>query len=268
MARKTNRKSTKYKVRSTKKQNNHPRHTRRGWLVLRHRWHLWGAEFVSLTIETVGYLLSKLPPISISVKKKRKRGRPKKKVSLFSFLKRYLSAIYIVVGLIGVGLWLNHWWYLGLAEQTSKSALLTQQLTELPQIDLPHPTHIYIQWFVDADIKDGTVVGNTWTILEKDAVYVVQSARPGQNGNILIYGHNTRDVLGNIRALKGYEKVRLTLSDGSQKWYQVQKMDQVPPTMVKYLEPSDSEILTLYTCAGFADAERFVVQAIPFPENE
>jgi len=162
-----------------------------------------------------------------------------------------------------MGLWINRWWSNGTLERINRASLLESQLQVLTVPDRPHPTHLFIQWFVDTDIKDGTVIGNNWTILPNEAVYIINSARPGNAGNIIVYGHNTREVMGNIRALKGYEKIKVTLSDGTERWYQVKTMKQVLSTDVRYLEPTTDEVLTLYTCAAFADAERFVVQAVP-----
>ena len=176
---------------------------------------------------------------------------------------QYQAQIFILFGIIAMLLWLNHWWSQSEKARISQKALLTSQLTEIRVADKPHPTHIKIQWFVDAPVTDGTLIGNTWTLSDSAAVYLIQSARPGTLGNIIIYGHNTREMLGNIRALKGSERITLTLSDGTKRLYKVTEMHQVTPGSVNYIEPTQMEVLTLFTCAGFADRERFVVRAVP-----
>jgi len=173
------------------------------------------------------------------------------------------GCLLIGLGLIGMSMWAGYWWRIGIAEAHDRQARLTAELEAVTRWDAPHPKRIFIQWFVDTSIEDGIVNQEGWTILPDKAVYVTKSARPGYPGNIIVYGHNTRQVLGNIRALKGYEKIKLVLSDGSERWYQVFRMEQVKPGEIKYLAPTSTEILTLFTCAGLADSDRFVVQALP-----
>lgn len=132
------------------------------------------------------------------------------------------------------------------------------------QIETPiTPTHISIQWFVDADIEPHIYQNNQWTTSTEKASYLSQSAQPGTDGNIIVYGHNTRAILGNIRALKGSETIVLTLSDGSIREYQISKIIEVSPTQTEFLKPTQTETLTLYTCSGFLDKNRFIVQAVP-----
>lgn len=246
MARKTN-------TRTRVSGNNHPRSYDRGWLVLRARWGRFFKEFRRLVYLTLVFLMKKMV-----VWRKQKA----------TLVRKIQSIGMIAVGIAAIGLWLNHWWAVNAAEQANRKALLQQQLAEVRVVDKPHPTHIYIQWFVDAPVIDGTLAGDTWTLSDTAAVYLIQSARPNTPGNIVIYGHNTREMMGNIRALKGREKIKLTLSDGSERWYQVKTMRQVPATAVSYIQPTETETLTLYTCAGFADTQRFVVQAIPIDDVE
>ena len=96
-----------------------------------------------------------------------------------------------------------------------------------------------------------------------EASYLKQSAKPGEPGNIIIYGHNTRQIMGNIRALKGYETIQLTTQDGTIHKYKISLIDEVDPSETKYLLPTEEETVTLYTCSGFMDKKRFIVQAKP-----
>lgn len=173
------------------------------------------------------------------------------------------GCLLIGLGLIGMSMWAGYWWRIGLAEAQDRRDRLVAELNSVTKWDAPHPQKIYIPWFVEVEVEDGIVISDNWTVLPDKAVYVTKSARPGYPGNIIIYGHNTRQVMGNIRALKGYEQILLVLEDGTEKWYKVFRMEQVNPTDLKYLEPTAIETLTLFTCAGWADQERFVVQAYP-----
>lgn len=125
------------------------------------------------------------------------------------------------------------------------------------------PTHVYIQWFVDTPISEQVLENNNWTISETEASYLKQSAKPGKNGNIIIYGHNTRKIMGNIRALKGNERITLTTKNGATHQYKITLITEVEPNQTEYLLPTEEETLTLYTCSGFMDRKRFIVQAKP-----
>jgi LPXTG-site transpeptidase (sortase) family protein len=73
--------------------------------------------------------------------------------------------------------------------------------------------------------------------------------------------------MGNIRWLRGQETIRLTLDNGSTRDYQVKEMREIKPEDVWVIQPTGYEVLTLYTCSGFADKNRFVVRAIPIEVN-
>lgn len=127
----------------------------------------------------------------------------------------------------------------------------------------PAPTHISIPSFVDVGVESMALTGAVWGVSPDKATYLIQSARPGEKGNIIVYGHNKRRILGNIRALKGGEKVTLTTSEGQVRVYRVESLQEVKPSEVALLQPTDTEILTIYTCSGPLDSLRFVVRAVP-----
>lgn len=154
-------------------------------------------------------------------------------------------------------------WYLRYQALSLDEELLAQH-SQVPQENLGQiPTHIYIQWFVDTPISEHVFENNNWTISETEASYLKQSAKPGENGNIIIYGHNKRNILGNIRALKGSEVITITTQDGFEHKYQIEHITEVNPDQTEYLQPTNEEVLTLYTCSGFLDSKRFIVRAQP-----
>lgn len=128
---------------------------------------------------------------------------------------------------------------------------------------LPIPTHIFIKWYVDVAIEPSVYQRDHWTISDSAGSYLLASAKPGEGGNIIVYGHNKRSILGNIRALKGYETISLGLSDGTTRDYKVASMSEVSPKDTRLLQPTNQEVLTIYTCSGLLDSRRFVVRAIP-----
>jgi LPXTG-site transpeptidase (sortase) family protein len=140
---------------------------------------------------------------------------------------------------------------------------LLAQYEQQVEVRPNRPAHISIQWFLNTPIETQILQNNHWTISDDEASYLDQSARPGEEGNIIIYGHNTRKILGNIRALKGSEEITVTTEDGVDHLYTIETIVEVDPSQTQYLEPTSEETLTLYTCSGFFDKQRFIVQAKP-----
>ena len=126
------------------------------------------------------------------------------------------------------------------------------------------PVHLQIDGFVDTAIKPTVIDQNGIPQLTNDATsYLVNSSLPKNSGNIIMYGHNQPHILGNLPKLTGSEVITLTLQNGDQRWYKINQMIQVATDQTELLLPTDREVLTLYTCDGWADQKRFVVQAIP-----
>lgn len=168
----------------------------------------------------------------------------------------------LVVGAFFMAISGLHWYLRNQALSLDAQLLAQHTETNQDNSDLV-PAHIYIQWFVDSPISEQVFDNNNWTISEKEASYLKQSAKPGENGNIIIYGHNTREIMGNIRALKGNEVITLTTKNGEERNYQISLITEVNPDQTQYLLPTQEETLTLYTCSGFLDSKRFIVQAHP-----
>lgn len=128
---------------------------------------------------------------------------------------------------------------------------------------LPEPAKIVVPWRVDTEISPGVIQDGKWTVHDENATFLASSARPGENGNIILYGHNKREVLGNIRVLVPGEQIIVTTDDGVEHRYEVEATQQVKADNLEWLAPTETEVLTIYTCAGFLDQERFLVRAGP-----
>jgi hypothetical protein len=117
------------------------------------------------------------------------------------------------------------------------------------------PSHISIPWKVNTFIEKGTWDGKSWSAPQDRAAF-------WQRGeNTIIYGHNTRQILGNIRAMQGGEIITLEDSNGVEAFYKVTQFEEVSSDQTQWLEPTAKKVLTLYTCSGFWDKQRFVVRA-------
>ncbi len=170
----------------------------------------------------------------------------------------------VILGISGLLLMFTtgaHWYlrWQSLRLDPSVRALYTQEQTTRP----PAPIHVAIPWRVDVAVEPQVYTADgQWTISPNSASYWMQSARPGENGNIVIYGHNTKENLGNLRAMYAGAEVTLTTDDGQTHVYEVTEWHETQPNDTSWLKPTETETLTLYTCSGFLDSLRFVVRAV------
>jgi LPXTG-site transpeptidase (sortase) family protein len=117
---------------------------------------------------------------------------------------------------------------------------------------------------IDLPIEEMKIVNGIWEISDNQASYLSTSARPGENGNIVIYGHNKRKIFGNLigKKLQGQEVVIRT-TDGDIYNYQINEIKTVDPNNINEVLPSTYEVLTIYTCTGLLDTKRLIIKAIP-----
>ncbi len=112
-------------------------------------------------------------------------------------------------------------------------------------------------------VSQSRIVDGVWQVSETGASHLAVSANPGQAGNIIIYGHNYPAIFGNLPSVRRGDSVLVTAGDGRKTAYAVREAITVMPDDLSVVMPTDTETLTLYTCTGFLDSQRFVVRAVP-----
>jgi len=124
-----------------------------------------------------------------------------------------------------------------------------------------YPTRIVISRLkIDLPVSPSVIKAGVWEISEIGASYLVGSGIPGGNGNVVIYGHNKKNLFGPILWLKAGDKIQI--NNPLQEFrYLVTEVRNVTPAQVEVLLPSKEATLTLYTCNGLFDSKRFVVSA-------
>ena len=116
---------------------------------------------------------------------------------------------------------------------------------------------------VNIKVKESSIVNDVWQTFPDAVSHLNTSGRIGEGGNIIIYGHNKNEILGPIRWAKEGEKIELIGEDGKSYLYIVVKTATVDPNNLEYILPQNEETLTVYTCIGFFDSQRFVAIAKP-----
>lgn len=116
---------------------------------------------------------------------------------------------------------------------------------------------------INVPIVEGTIKNGVWPLSPKDVIHLSSSPFPGENGRIIIYGHDSASILANLKTVKPGSQVLVTSEDGTVHVYQVSESLTVSPRDIYVLNQTDRETLTIYTCTGPFDSQRLVVQAYP-----
>jgi LPXTG-site transpeptidase (sortase) family protein len=114
---------------------------------------------------------------------------------------------------------------------------------------------------IDLAIDIGKIENGVWQISYDKPTFLDSSARPGTNGNIIIYGHNKKAIFGNLPYLSLGQKIFIKTTDNKIYTYVTYQKDFVGPDRVDLIAPTDKEELTIYTCWGLFDSQRVVIKA-------
>lgn len=139
-------------------------------------------------------------------------------------------------------------------EATTSSSQLVRPFTPYA---ITIPTVGIKQYLEPTDILD-----DSWVISKKHASYLISSARPGENNNIIIYGHNTKQMFADLVKVELGDTVLIESSESIATYRVTRKLD-VSPEFVTAIEPTSVETLSIYTCTGLFDSRRLVLQAEP-----
>lgn len=115
---------------------------------------------------------------------------------------------------------------------------------------------------INLPLFKSTIVKNVWQTTDLGASYLTSSPLPGDTGNSIIYGHNWESLFGPLQNAKVGEKVIVTYPNGEKKTFVIAYTSVVSPDQSSILAPSKDERITLYTCTGLFDSQRYVAVAI------
>lgn len=114
---------------------------------------------------------------------------------------------------------------------------------------------------IDAPIIPAQMQGKTWPVTDSGVSYLFNSPLPGSEGNSVMYTHNWKNLFGNLIQAKTGEEVIVAFANGSKKTFIITGTSIVTPNDSSILAPSKDTRITLYTCYGFLDKDRFVAVA-------
>ena len=178
-------------------------------------------------------------------------------------MKKFISWLFIIqsFSLLTVG------FYAFYLTQTPASLAFAnysaQQPTQKVATKRLAPTHITISDLgINLPVYQAAIIHNVWPTSSTGAEYLTSSPFPGNTGNSIIYAHDWMSLFGPLRNAKVGQKVVVTYPDKTKKIFVIAYTSIVPYNQSSILAPSTDTRITLYTCTGFLDSQRFVAVAI------
>lgn len=174
---------------------------------------------------------------------------------------KFLASLFIAAGIIffafgGYYIWLQHTPdRLSFTNYESKKMLATDN-GELPvRVSIKNLN-------INLPLIPATVTGSKWDVTSDGASYLTSSPVPGNTGNSIIYAHNWASLFGNLPQVKKGDVVEIEFANRARKTFVIESTSTVHPTDASILKPTNDKKITLYTCVGFLDSQRFVAIAV------
>jgi LPXTG-site transpeptidase (sortase) family protein len=115
---------------------------------------------------------------------------------------------------------------------------------------------------IDLPIYPAKTNNGKWETTSKGASYLVSSPIPGEVGNSVIYAHDWVSLFGPLKNARPGNMVEIEYADKTKKDFVVGSTAVVPYNKSDILSSTEDRRITLYTCTGFFDSERFVAVAL------
>ena len=113
------------------------------------------------------------------------------------------------------------------------------------------------------ELKTVVVQGESPKTLRRAVGHILETALPGEPGNVALAGHRD-SIFRPLRGIQLGDAITIKTLDG-EFVYQVESTEVVLPSDVQVLQPSKENTLTLITCFPFyyvgAAPKRFIVRA-------
>lgn len=115
---------------------------------------------------------------------------------------------------------------------------------------------------IDLPIYPAKMNGNEWETTTQGASYLLSSPVPGETGNSIVYAHDWVSLFGPLLNARKGEKVEIEFQDKTRKVFVIRNTSVVSYNESDILGATKDRRITLYTCTGFLDSQRFVVSAV------
>lgn len=136
----------------------------------------------------------------------------------------------------------------------------TEKPVHQSSVNVPHELSIP-SLEIDVAVNQGGITHGEWILSDSNALYLPTSGLLGEGYNTILYAHNTNKLFGKLRDIKTGALITVTSIAGNEYTYKVYERKSVNPQDLKALYSTEKNILTLFTCDGWADQFRFIVKA-------
>lgn len=166
---------------------------------------------------------------------------------------------------VALGVWFMlvsglSWGYL----QSQQQVFGADRVVNDERVNVSHliPTEIVVPSVgVANEIVAGSVTGDgVWEVSETEANYLIGSGVVGEKGNMVIYAHKRPELFLDLLNVSLGDEIEVRSRD-QVAVYEVMETKVVQPDDVSVLEDTRWPELTVFTCKGWFDEERFVVKA-------
>ncbi len=129
------------------------------------------------------------------------------------------------------------------------------------------PINNYPVLFIIKELKirlpiiPATITKNKWETTTKGVSWLSTSAKPGDIGNSVFYGHNWSNILGNLNFAKPGQEILIVFVDKTIKKFIIGSIALVNFNQTSVLNESKDTRITLYTCTGIFDEKRLIITA-------
>ncbi|GAB4027729.1 MAG: hypothetical protein Fur0011_6450 [Candidatus Microgenomates bacterium] len=180
--------------------------------------------------------------------------------------KSKLPSVWVVAAALTVALILNRLYLryrvIPIAHTIPPSIMDQSSEVSEPPVATPIYPYMHIERLgVTLPIYPATVVGGKWETTAKGLSHASNSAHIGSSGNTVIYGHNWPNMLKRLPDLKPGDLLTISLSESEIITYTVTYAATVTPDDISLTRSTTDSRLTLYTCIGLLDRDRYVVVA-------
>ncbi|HUQ85833.1 MAG TPA: sortase [Candidatus Limnocylindrales bacterium] len=174
---------------------------------------------------------------------------------------KLLSKLFIFIGILCYILGIYNIW---LINDPKRLSFQNYTYAQVPQsVEKVLPTKISISNVnITLPLIPSSIIDDKWETTDIGASYLSSSPVPGEVGNSVIYGHNWASIFGNLISIMPGDEVLIEYQDKTTKTFIVKYTSTVKPETTSILAPTSDKRITLYTCSGFLDSERFVAVAI------
>lgn len=174
--------------------------------------------------------------------------------------------VWVMAAALTVALILNRL-YLRYRVIPVERSVVSQRVMDQGALDVESaPTIIYPFMSIETlgltlPIYPARVVGGKWQTTTKGLSHANTSAPLGSTGNTVIYGHNWPNMFKRLPDLKPGDMITITLSETEARNYTVTYTATISPDDISLTKNTADSRLTLYTCTGLLDRDRYVVVA-------